>query len=427
MKRIITTLLISVLSWWMLHAEITIDECVAKAEANYPVVRKYSLLTATQDIELSDINKSWLPGIGMYAQVTAQNVVPSFPETLTGVLEQMGQQMKGLGKVQYKAGVDVAQTIWDGGVASARRELVRRKHDAQKSALDVEIYAVRQRVENLYFSILLVDEQIAQSRVSHDLLMKNLDKLRSMQLHGTAMQSDVDMVEAQALAVAQQIAQAQSAVSGYRKVLELFIGESIEGEKLVMPTAEMPLGNDSNRPELKLFESQLVANSASRRIDNAALMPKIGLFAGAYYGYPGYDYFKSMMNRDLSFNIMAGVKVSWNIDSFYTKKNRAMRRVADNDNILADRELFVFNQNMQSASQREAINGLRTVIRDDSRIVQLRGNVRKAAESQLDNGVIDTTALLAKISDENVAKLTAKLHEIQLVQEIYKLKYTLNQ
>lgn len=427
MKRIITTLLISVLSWWMLHAEITIDECVAKAEANYPVVRKYSLLTATQDIELSDINKSWLPGIGMYAQVTAQNVVPSFPETLTGVLEQMGQQMKGLGKVQYKAGVDVAQTIWDGGVASARRELVRRKHDAQKSALDVEIYAVRQRVENLYFSILLVDEQIAQSRVSHDLLMKNLDKLRSMQLHGTAMQSDVDMVEAQALAVAQQIAQAQSAVSGYRKVLGLFIGESIEGEKLLMPTVEMPLGNDSNRPELKLFESQLVANSASRRIDNAALMPKIGLFAGAYYGYPGYDYFKSMMNRDLSFNIMAGVKVSWNIDSFYTKKNRAMRRVADNDNILADRELFVFNQNMQSASQREAINGLRTVIRDDSRIVQLRGNVRKAAESQLDNGVIDTTALLAKISDENVAKLTAKLHEIQLVQEIYKLKYTLNQ
>ena len=52
--------------------------------------------------------------------------------------------------------------------------------------------------------------------------------------------------------------------------------------------------------------------------------------------------------------------------------------------------------------------------------------MRKAAESQLDNGVIDTTALLSKISDENMARLTARFHEIQLLQEIYKLKYTLD-
>ena len=155
-------------------------------------------------------------------------------------------------------------------------------------------------------------------------------------------------------------------------------------------------------------------------------MPKIGLFAQAYYGYPGFDYFRSMINRELSFNIMAGIKVSWNIDSFYTRGNTSRKTALKADEIEVARDLFLFNTRMKSASQMAAIEGLRKVMADDSRIVALRANVRKAAESQLDNGVIDTTALLSKISDENMARLTARFHEIQLLQEIYKLKYTLD-
>ncbi|MDE6715974.1 MAG: TolC family protein, partial [Muribaculaceae bacterium] len=271
MKHVITILLI-LLPTWASKAQITIEECVAKAEANYPLVRKFDLMSATRDVELSDINKSWLPGIGVYAQVTAQNVVPSFPETLTGVLEQMGQQMKGLGKVQYKAGVDVMQTIWDGGASSARIKVASAQHSVQKSALDVELYAVRQRVENLYFSILLLDEQIAQSRITADLLSSNLNKLRSMYRNGAAMQSDVDMVEAQALAVEQNIKQAQSAVKGYRLMLGIFIGDNVDNVVLTIPQAQTPLAADTNRPELKLFDNQLAANNALRGIDNAALM-----------------------------------------------------------------------------------------------------------------------------------------------------------
>ena len=116
-----------------------------------------------------------------------------------------------------------------------------------------------------------------------------------------------------------------------------------------------------------------------------------------------------------------------NIDSFYTRKNTRKRLSVSNAQIEADKELFLFNNRMQSTSQMANIDGIRSVIKDDSRIVELRQNVRKAAESQLDNGVIDATALLTKISDENIAQLTSRLHEIQLLQEIYKLKYILNQ
>lgn len=426
MRKGIIILILSILSPLLATAGLTIEQCVEKACDNYPMVKKYDLLASTLDIELSDINKGWLPRIGVYGQVTAQNVVPSFPESLSGVLQQMGKPMKGLGKLQYKAGVDVSQTIWDGGVSHAQRELRRAGTAAEQSGLDVEMYAVRQRVENLYFAILLTEEQIAQNRNTMTLLDATLERLKAMLRNGTAMQSDVDMIEAQSLTVAQGIAQAESALNGYRTVLELFIGESLQVVELIRPDSVMPSELQSDRPEIRLFDTRIVAADASRRLADTALMPKVGLFAQAYYGYPGFDYFKSMINRDLSFNIMAGVKVSWNIDSFYTKRNVSRRNRLDIAGIMAEKETFLFNSDMQVASQLEKIRGIRDVMKDDSRIMALRANVRKSAESQLENGIIDTTALLTKITDENQAALTARYHEIQLVQEIYNLKYILN-
>lgn len=426
MKKILSILLLCMFCSLSLHAGTTIEECVRKAESNYPLIRKYDLLNATTDIELSDIDKSWLPRIGVYGQLTGQNIVPSFPESLTGMLQQMGQEMSGLGKLQYKVGVDISQTIWDGGVSRSRRRLVRSRDAVQKTALDVDLYTVRQRVENLYFAILLTEEQIAQNRITYDLLLHDLEKLRAMLNNGTAMQSDLDMVEAKTLIINQGILQAQSAARGYRAVLGIFIGESLDGVTLDRPVAEMPSSLEPDRPELRLFDQQLSANQLSVRLSDTSLMPKIGFFGQSYYGYPGFNYFRSMMRRDLSFNIMAGLKVSWNIDSFYAKKNNSRRAAINADNINTDRELFLFTNRMQFASQLETIDGLRSLMKDDARILELRANVRRAAESQLENGIIDATALLTKISEENIAALTARLHEIQLLQEIYKLKYTLN-
>lgn len=427
MRKYLIALFLCLTAWTGADAVTTIDECVALATENYPLVRKHDLLSATCAVELSDINRGWLPRIGVYGQGTAQNAVPSFPEALSGIMEQMGYGPRGLGKLQYQAGIDISQTIWDGGTSRARHEAERARNEVQQRSLDVELYAVRQRVEDLYFAILLTEEQIAQSLNTIALLESNLGRLRSMLANGTATQSDVDMVEAQALQTSQNITRARSAVSGYRRVLGLFTGKDLDDENLVVPSADIPLATTSARPEIELFRSREASSRATERLGDTSLMPKISLFGKAYYGYPGYDYFKSMMNRDLSLNLMAGVKVSWQIDSFYTRANTRRRTMIADMETDADRETFLFNSRMQTASINETIDGLREVIRNDARISELRANVRKAAESQLANGIIDTTALLSKITDENNALLTARLHEIQLIQEIYRLKYNLNQ
>lgn len=409
-----------------LAAQVTIEQCVNLAQENYPLIKKYNLLNSLNEINLSDINKSWLPQINVYAQGNVQNATPSFPDRLSGMLKQMGTDISGLDEWQYKIGADLNQTIWDGGSSKARREIERTQHAEKQAALDVQLYAVKERVESLFFGILLIDEQAKQIRASIDLLQDNLQKLRSMLKNGIAMQCDADMVEAQYLATSQQLIQARSMAESYRRLLEIYIGESLAGRELIMPDAVIPGDLVPNRPEQKLFNAQLLANDALRNNITSSIMPQIGLFAQAYYGYPGYDYFENMMNRNPSFNILAGVKISWNIGAFYTKKNSNQKLKLAAGEISADRETFLFNTSLETQSQVDNINELKAVIKEDGRIVELRANVRRAAESQLDNGTIDATALLTKITDEKQARLNAAYHEIQLLQSIYKLKHTVN-
>ena len=426
MLKLYLSLVLLLLATCHLSAQVTLEECVKLAQDNYPLIRKYDLLNQTKAVNLSDINKSWLPQINVYGLGTVQNETPTFPESLAGLISQTGMSISGLNEWQYKIGADINQNIWDGGVSKTERKIERAEDTERRTALDVRLYAIRERVENLYFGILLIEEQAEQTRNMQTLLQSNLDKLRTMFENGTAMQSDVDMVEAQCLSTSQQLIQAESTAKSYRKVLEIFTGESLAGQELVKPDASIPQDLLPARPELRYFEAQLQTNEARNASITASTMPKIGLFAQTYYGYPGFDYFESMMNRDLSFNMLAGVKVSWNIGAFYTKKNNRRKLRLSSDNIAVERDEFLFNTNMQTRSQLDHIDELRAVMKENDRIVELRTNVRKAAESQLDNGVIDATALLAKLTDEKQARLTASYHEIQLLQSIYQLKYTLN-
>ena len=400
MNRLILTLLTMAMAPLSCIAGITLDYCLSKAEENYPLIKRYALVEKTADLNLSDINKGWLPRIGVYGQVSAQNAVPAFPASLQEILSKLGQETDGLGHIQYKIGADVsaAQT---------------------QASLSVQMYAVREKVMNLFFGILLIDKQIEQTENTISLLTANRTLMESMLKNGAA-------VEAQRLSMSQTLTQAKSTEKAYRDLLAIYIGENLDNINLEKPEAEMPADLGAARPELNLFESQRSLNRARETAVKSSVMPRIGLFAQAYYGYPGLNYFESMISRDFSFNVLAGVKLSWNLDSFYTKKNSLRKLAIANEGIENDREVFLFHTRLQTSSQTETIDGLRAIMSDDARIVDLRSNVRKAAESRLRNGVIDATALLVKITDENQARLTAAYHEIQLIQSIYKLKNIIN-
>lgn len=408
------------------HSEITVEQCVEYAQANYPLIKKYELLEQTSDISLSEINTAWFPRVAVTGQTTWQSAVPTFPKAYTGMMQQLGTELKGLPRWQYRAGVEVSQTVWDGGTTARRRELEKASTAVQQSSLDVDMYAVRERVESIYFGLLLVRNQIEQLENTHKRLQQVATQMKVYVQNGTALTSDADLVEAQILTLEQQIDQAQSSADGYIQILKIFIDRPIAMVDLVAGRAHVPADLSPLRPELKLMDARRDLARVQQRLSDTALMPKFGLFGQGFYGNPGLDNFKSMLDREATFNFIGGVKATWNIDAFYTRNSSRRRTTLAEEMIETDRATLLRNLAMQSDSQLSSINGLKKIIEKDTKIVELRSNVRNAAEAKFENGVVDSTYLLEKITDELASRINAKYHEIQLIQEIYRLKYTLN-
>ena len=194
--------------------------------------------------------------------------------------------------------------------------------------------------------------------------------------------------------------------------------------KIVYITAILLAASCSKQSE---FDAQQRKLDAQRNMINTSVMPRFSAFAQGFYGYPGLDMFKSMMSSEWRLDGMIGVKMSWNIGAFYTKNNDIKKLDIKQQQIDIQRDVFLFNSNLQTSHEDSEITRLRKAIDDDDRIVELHHRVRIAAESQLTNGVIDTTELLKKISDETIAKLNKSSHEIELLQATYRLKNILNQ
>ena len=407
-------------------AQVTLDECRRLAREHYPEIRQYDLVRRTEEYTLSNARRAWLPQLSFAAQATWQTEVPSFPNALAGMLAQQGIDMPGMNKDQYKAALELNQTLWDGGKSEADKRIARAEAAEQARSADVDLYALQGRVDNLFFGILLLDERIAQTRLTLDLLRSNLEKVRALQRNGVAMQSDADAVEAELLTVNQQLTQVAASRDSYRRMLEIFTGRPLDGEQLERPDASEPRSMESSRPELALFDATADKLTAQERLVKAATRPRFGLFAQGYYGYPGMDYFQSMMSPDWSWNAMAGVKMSWNFGAYYTRKNSLAKLRTAKEQVEVQREIFLFNTRLQTAEESGDIARLRKALADDDRIVALRRSVREAAESKLRNGVIDTDDLLRKITDEAAAATARSAREIELLKTIYELKHTIN-
>ncbi len=347
---------------------MTLDECRRLAREHYPEIRQYDLVRRTEEYTLSNARRAWLPQLSLAAQATWQTEVPSFPNALAGMLAQQGIDMPGMNKDQYKAALELNQTLWDGGKSEADKRIARAEAAEQARSADVDLYALQGRVDNLFFGILLLDERIAQTRLTLDLLRSNLEKVRALQRNGVAMQSDADAVEAELLTVNQQLTQVTASRDSYRWMLEIFTGRPLDGERLERPDASEPRSMESSRPELALFDATADKLTAQERLVKAATRPRFGLFAQGYYGYPGMDYFQSMMSPDWSWNAMAGVKMSWNFGAYYTRKNSLAKLRTAKEQVEVQREIFLFNTRLQTAEESGDIARLRKALADDDRI-----------------------------------------------------------
>ena len=401
----------------------TLEQCQQAAEHNYPLIVQHDLIARTTDLTVANIQKGWLPQVTATAQATYQNAVPAWPDEMKGMMQQMGVGMKGLAKDQYRVGLDVQQTVFDGGAISAQKQVAREQGAVQQAQLDVNLYNVRQRVNDMYFALLLLEDQIRLNRDLQEQFAASENKLTSMVKHGTAAQCDLSNITAERLNVVQQITTLESQRHVMMAMLGTFCGIEVNAVSKPQPV-EARQGN--NRPELHLYDSQLRLADAQEKALNAALLPRLGVFAQGYYGYPGYNMFKDMMGRDWSWNAMVGARLTWNIGALYTRSNDKAKIQLQRETAQNQRDVFLFNNRLEQMQQDEAIDRYHKLIAQDEQIITLRQQVRKAAESKLSHGIIDVNDLVRDINSENAARVQQSIHEIEMLKQMYDLKYTTN-
>jgi outer membrane protein TolC len=404
----------------------SLDQCQQAAEQNYPLIRQYDLISKTTDLTVANIQKGWLPQVSASAQATLQSDVTAFPDQIQKAYQTMGIDMEGLRKDQYRVGIDVQQTVYDGGAIRSQKKIARQQGEVQSAQNEVNLYNVRKRVNEMYFGLLLIDEQIKLNSDLQELLSANEKKLASMVKNGTAAESDYQSVKAERLDVMQQATSLQAQRNALVRMLSTFCG--IEVKQAAKPVLSESVAQTQTvlRPELKTIDAQLRLADAQEKALDAALMPKLGVFAQGFYGYPGYNMFEDMMGHKWSLNGMIGARLTWNIGALYTRKNDKAKLNAQRSMFNVQRETFLFNNNLEQIQQNEDIERYRKLMADDEEIITLRSAVRRAAESKLSHGIIDVNDLVREINAENGARVQQTIHEIEMLKEIYNQKYTTN-
>lgn len=398
--------------------QITLEECRQKAQNNYPLVVQYDLVEKSKEYNLGNASKGYLPQFSLSGKATYQSDVTKLPVQIPDV------DIKGLSRDQYQVMLELNQKIWDGGDIRYQRKQIKATSGIDREQLNVDMYALNDRVNQVYFGILMLDEKLKQNNLLQEDLQRSYQQVSAYMANGVANQSDLDAVKVEQLNTRQSETELLASRGAYMQMLSLLIGEDISREtKLLKPVAtEMTLAEDINRPELSLFDAQRESLDISESTLRVRNLPKLGAFIQGAYGNPGLN----MLKNEFTPFYIAGVRLTWNFGSLYTLRND--KRVIENNRqkLQSNRELFLFNTRLEATQENSAIQSVRELMREDDEIIALRTNIRKAAEAKVANGTLTVTDMLREITAESLARQTKAMHEVQLLMNIYQWKHTTN-
>lgn len=388
---------------------LPIDSCYAFALRNYPLIKQYGLIEKSRDYTLSNANKAYLPQVSLTA--IAGYIFGGLPGTAPGG-ESNKFQFIGLGQVN--------QTIWDGGATKTQKSIISASSETDKASVDVQVNELRSRVNQLYFGILLVDEQLKQIKIQDTILGNNINRVKQLNDNGLAYKTDVDEIKVERLKLDQQREEFNYTRNGYITMLSLLTGVRISYQtELVKPVLDARLADlEINRPELSLYKSQRNLVNAQAGMQRVNLMPKIGFLGAGIMLAPGTNFGPSKFS---SVGV-AGLSASWNISGLYRNSNDKQITQQQLLMIDAQEETFLFNTRFQMAQAAANISKQRAILSQDDQIIGLRQTIREGYQLKYDTGAGTLIDLLNATEREGDSRALKALHEMQLLMTMYDYK-----
>ncbi len=412
MKKLSTYIFLLLTIGVFSQEQITLEDCYQLVNKNYPLVKQNDLLQNQNDLDLEVIKTEKLPKIDFSAQATYQSDVIEIPIPTADI--------ESLNKDQYRATVSVNQLIYGGGLIDASLDA---KSSALKTAqkqVEVNLYQLKKQVNQLYFSVLLLQEKKALLTSKKELLQTKLKEVKSGIKNGVLIPTSDKVLEAELLKIEQKFSEIKFNKIALINTLSSLLGKEItETTSFNNPIIASNLNSNINRPELELFQLKKEQIQASEKIISKENSPKLFGFANGGYGNPGLN----MLDNSFQAFYTVGLKLNWNVFNWKSTKNKRKSLSINKDIVDTEAEIFTLNTNIELNQQQSEIEKLDTFMTSDLEIIQLRKDVLKSVESQLRNGVVTSSAYITELTNLFEDENNFSTHKIQ--QQLVKANYNI--
>lgn len=392
--------------------QLTLDEAYALARTNYPAIKKLDLINQSTKYSLQNAGMAYLPQFSINGQATYQSEVTKIPMTLPGVKE--------MSKDQYKIVGEVNQLLYDGGAVSAQKEILKATEAVQLQNIDVTMQSVKERITDMYFGVLLMDEQLAQNKLRKESLEAALRKAEAAYANGVSFKSNVNELKAEVLNVDMNAMEIKTEQNAYKDMLSQLIGKQIDEGTILVKPGTLPDFSGINRPEVKMFDLQKNVYNAQKKKLQSDWMPKISAFAQGGYGRPGLN----MLSDNFEPFAIGGIRFTFPLNNMYSWKNNLKINEINQRQLEADKETFLVNTNATLQKQLRDQQKYEALIKEDDKIIELREEITKSAQAQLDNNVITVSEFITKLNAEHQARQVKHLHQLQLLKAKYNFSNT---
>jgi outer membrane protein TolC len=392
--------------------QLTLDECYEKARQNFPLIRQKGLLVSTRDFTVANARSGYLPQLSVNGQATYQSDVTKISIEVPGF-----PKITPLAKDQYKIYAEVNQSIYDGGAIKRQNAITETNAMVEDQKIEIELYKIRERINQIFFGVLLLEEQQEQVALTKKDIETSIQKVESSIRNGTAFKTNADILQAELLKTDQRAIELKAGKEAYMSMLSIFIGQELGENATLQRPIDVAASNDATitRPEMMLYNYQSQLYAAQQQLNNTRVLPKFGFFMQGGYGRPGLN----VLKNEFQTYYIGGLRLSWNLAGFYNTKRDKEQLNINLQGVEVQRDAFLFNTDLTLRQQNSDISKLNDLIKVDQQIIELRERIKNTAKAQLDNGVITANDYLRELNAEDQAKQNRSLHQIQLLMTQY--------
>ena len=386
---------------------LSLQQAFAKAERQYPLTAQKGLLRQTENLTLQNLQSSFLPQLSLNGQASYQSDVTKVSIPLPGL--KLPEQSKD----QYRVLAEVSQLLYDGGLTRSQQAIQQLTTNVEEEKVSVELYQLKTRINQLFFSILFHDELLKQTTLAVKDVQIGIDKVKPLVENGVVLRSNLLLLQAQRLQMKQRAIETKASRTGLLEAMAQLLNQPLsETVSLQMPESLFEIDSTITRPEVLLFQRQSLLLAGQEKLIAVRNRPKASAFLQGGYGRPGLN----MLSNEFKAFSIGGIRFTWPLGGLYnTRRDRTLLDIS-RQSVELQKQAFLLNTRSQLRQQKAEIDKYAALLASDEEIINLRRQITEAAKAQLESAVITANDYLQQVNAEDAARQSMILHRLQMLQ-----------